>query len=63
MKEITNVTCDSCVHYVDCMAKRIALNIYDLVPDVVNCDRYVRSVRRDNELQPNGAKVRIPPGS
>ena len=59
---MTNVTCDTCVHYVECIVRRITLNIGDIVPKVVNCDRYVRSVRRD-ELQLNRAKIRIPPGS
>ena len=47
MIEIKGVFCENCVHYKKCMEARKALGIVNLVPGMVDCDRYVGKVMRD----------------
>lgn len=37
------INCKSCVNYRACMSKRMTLGIAEIVPDIVECSRYIRT--------------------
>ena len=51
------VNCKSCVNYRACMNKRITLGIAEIVPDIVECSRYIRMAVIENRKALDGKRV------
>ena len=44
------VYCEDCVYYQKCMEARKVLGIETLIQGKVDCDRYVKSVKKDERI-------------